>query len=76
MNQDIHKWWHIAGWISMFLIIMGYYFNANQNSTCWIIWFVGNVVMGAYCWENKAYPPAALSFLIAAMNIYGYISWT
>jgi len=55
---------------------MGYYFNANQNSTCWIIWFVGNVVMGAYCWENKAYPPAALSFLIAAMNIYGYISWT
>lgn len=76
MKDEVHSWWHIAGWVSMVLIIMGYYFNANQNPVCWVIWFVGNMIMGLYCCEKKTYPPAVLSFLIGLMNIYGYISWT
>jgi|TARA_R110000765_G_scaffold229526_2_gene333045 nicotinamide riboside transporter PnuC len=63
------------GWVSMFLIVLGYYFNANQNSFCWVIWLIGNILMGTYCCHKKTYPPAVLSFLIAGMNIYGYFSW-
>ena len=57
MKDGVHSWWHIAGWVSMVLIIMGYYFNANQNPVCWVIWFVGNIIMGLYCCEKKTYPP-------------------
>jgi len=59
----------------MALIVLGYYLNANQDISCWVVWLIGNVMMGSYCYKKKAYPPAALSFLIGAMNIYGYISW-
>jgi len=71
-----HLWWQKAGWISMGLIVLGYYFNANQMPVCWIIWFFGNILMGSYCCYKKTYPPAVLSFLIAIMNIYGYVSWS
>ena len=76
MTDRSRQIWDIAGWVSMVLIVLGYYFNANQNPICWVIWFSGNVVMGAYCCIKKTYPPAILSFLIAIMNIYGYLSWT
>tara|TARA_Y100000361_G_scaffold149411_1_gene163627 strand:- start:47 stop:274 length:228 start_codon:yes stop_codon:yes gene_type:complete len=69
-------WWQRAGWIGVALIIIGYYFNANQMPICWVIWFAGNILMGSYCCYKKTYPPAVLSFLIAVMNIYGYVSWT
>ncbi len=69
-------WWQKTGWVSMGLIIIGYYLNANQTPVCWIIWFIGNIMMGAYCCYKKTYPPAVLSFLIALMNIYGWFSWT
>ena len=64
--------WEKIGWFSMALIVLGYYLNANHHISCWI---VGNILMGAYCCSKKTYPPAILSFLIAVLNIYGYISW-
>jgi len=74
MNTN-ELWWQKIGWVSTGLIIIGYFLNANQISACWIIWFIGNILMGAYCCHRKAYPPAVLSFLIAVMNVYGWISW-
>lgn len=68
--------WQRTGWLSTFLIVIGYYFNANHSPICWIIWFVGNILMGSYCIKKETYPPAALSFGIAALNIYGWINWT
>ena len=67
--------WDYIGWFSMSLIVLGYYLNANQDISCWAVWFVGNIFMGSYCCSQKTYPPAVLSFLIAVLNIYGYISW-
>jgi len=69
-------WWQRVGWVGVALIIIGYYFNANQMPICWVIWFTGNILMGSYCCYKKTYPPAVLSFIIAIMNIYGYVSWT
>tara|TARA_R100000329_G_scaffold151410_1_gene147417 strand:- start:2222 stop:2449 length:228 start_codon:yes stop_codon:yes gene_type:complete len=67
--------WEKIGWFSMALIVLGYYLNANHHISCWVVWFIGNILMGAYCCSKKTYPPAILSFLIAVLNIYGYISW-
>jgi len=67
--------YEFIGWGSIILIVLGYYLNANQMINCWVVWFVGNVLMGAYCCLKKTYPPAILSFAIAILNIYGYISW-
>ena len=64
------------GWLSVALIVIGYYLNANQLAACWVVWFIGNIFMGYYCCAKKTYPPAILSLLIAVLNIYGYISWT
>jgi nicotinamide riboside transporter PnuC len=60
----------------MVLIVLGYYLNANQMISCWPVWFAGNILMGTYCCLKETYPPAILSFAIAILNIYGYISWT
>lgn len=68
-------YYEYIGWISMVFIVFGYYLNANQMIACWPVWFVSNIAMGTYCCLKKTYPPAILSFGIALLNIYGYISW-
>ncbi len=67
--------WDYIGWFSIALIILGYYLNANQDISCFVIWFIGNIFMGSYCYSKGTYPPAMLSFGIAILNIYGYLSW-
>ena len=69
-------YYEFIGWGSMVLIVIGYYLNANQMVSCFPVWFLGNIMMGTYCCMKRTYPPAILSFGIALLNIYGYISWT
>ena len=66
---------HALGWIGAFLVLFGYYLNAHMNEYCWLTWLVGNGMVGFYCVEKRAYPTAAMSFALVAMNIYGYINW-
>ena len=65
----------LLGWAGAFLVILGYYFNAHEVAACWLIWIVGNSLIGVYSWKNEAYPTAAMSFILVAMNVYGYINW-
>ena len=74
--QKVKDYYEFIGWGSMVFIILGYYLNANQMISCFPVWFIGNILMGIYCCLKKTYPPAMLSFGIALLNIYGYISWS
>lgn len=71
----ISKEWKLVGWAGGFLVVSGYYLNADFNIYCWLAWIIGNSMIGSYCYKAKAYPAAAMSLALVLMNIYGFISW-
>lgn len=66
---------HILGWVAAICILWGYYLNANMYASSWLMWAVGNLFMGGYCFYKKAYPAAAMSFVLIILNVYGYLKW-
>ena len=46
---------NLAGWIGVFLVLFGYYLNANELSISWLIWIAGNIMVGMYSITKKAY---------------------
>ena len=68
-------YYEIIGWVGAGLVILGYYLNANQHISSWVVWVIGNFCIAGYSVYKKVYPTAIMSFLIAIMNIYGYLSW-
>ncbi len=69
------NFWKIVGWLGAFFVVLGYYFNANELAISWLIWILGNTMVGLYSITIKAYSTALMSFVIMLMNIYGYFSW-
>ena len=67
--------WKYIGWAGAALVVFGYYLNANELTSSWLVWFTGNLFVGLYSTYKKAYSTAAMSFIIMAMNIYGYLQW-
>ena len=67
--------WKWIGWLGALLVILGYYLNANAIISSWLVWMVGNALVGIYSIYKKAYSTAVMSFIIMVMNIYGYVSW-
>ena len=67
--------WKLIGWIGAGLVIFGYYLNANEYITSWLVWIAGNIMVGVYSVYKKAYSTAIMSFILTIMNIYGYIRW-
>ena len=67
--------WKWIGWLGAMLVILGYYLNANAIISSWLVWMVGNALVGIYSIYKKAYSTAVMSFIIMVMNIYGYVSW-
>ena len=63
------------GWLGAGFVIFGYYLNANEYVSSWLVWLVGNLFVAGYSAYKKAYPTLVMSLIIAAMNIYGYFSW-
>tara|TARA_Y100001963_G_scaffold156179_1_gene249118 strand:- start:2705 stop:2962 length:258 start_codon:yes stop_codon:yes gene_type:complete len=63
------------GWLGASLVLFGYYLNANQYISSWLVWVVGNCLVAGYSLHKKAYSTAVMSFLIAIFNIYGYFKW-
>jgi C4-dicarboxylate transporter len=63
------------GWVGAILVILGYYLNANQLTSSWVVWIIGNVLVAIYSYHKKAYSTALMSLIIMIMNVYGYISW-
>jgi nicotinamide riboside transporter PnuC len=63
------------GWIATATLLVGYYMNAKQLLTSWIVWFFGNLFMLIYALVINSYSVAFLSIALMALNIYGYRSW-
>ena len=66
---------HVLGWMGALLVLLGYYLNANEFIQSWLVWIVGNTLIGIYCFNKEAYPTAAMSFALVILNIYGYFNW-
>ena len=66
---------HILGWVGAVLVLIGYFLNANMNPISWLVWILGNTVIGVYCLNKQAYPTAVMSFALVIINVYGYIRW-
>ena len=69
------KKWKWTGWTGVSLVIFGYYLNANLYDSSWLVWMIGNILVGIYSIKNESYSIALMSFVIAIINLYGYISW-
>lgn len=65
----------LIGWMGATLVIFGYYLNANEFLSSWIVWLLGNALVGIYSIYKKAYSTALMSFILMWMNIYGYLRW-
>ena len=65
----------LVGWAGAFLVLFGYYLNANMDPNCWLVWIVANSLVAGYSFENKAYPTGAMSLVLVALSIYGHFSW-
>ena len=65
----------LLGWLAVLLILAGYFFIAKKDISAWILWFIGNILMGFYSYIVEAYPMVFLSFVLAVLNVYGYVSW-
>ena len=76
IKNNSEPWnWTVVGSLGAILVIIGYYLNANEHITSWIVWMVGNALVAVYSIYKKAYSTAAMSFIIMLMNIYGYMRW-
>jgi nicotinamide riboside transporter PnuC len=65
----------LLGWCGVLLILAGYFFMAKKSISAWVLWFIGNIFMGFYSYIVGANPMVFLSFVLAIMNVYGYMSW-
>ena len=74
MLQNTNMWKN-SGWVGAIFVVLGYYYNANELAISWLIWILGNTMVGFYSLTVKAYSTAMMSFIITLMNIYGYFSW-
>ena len=45
----------LIGWMGATLVIFGYYLNANEFLSSWIVWLLGNALVGIYSIYKKAY---------------------
>ena len=72
----INMFWAISGWLGASLVIFGYYLNANEFLSSWLVWFTGNLLVGIFSLYKNAYSTAIMSFIIMVMNVYGYLQWT
>ena len=64
-----------VGWIGAGLVMFGYYLNANEYVSSWLVWLVGNLFVAGYSAYKKAWPTVAMSLIITIMNIYGFYKW-
>jgi hypothetical protein len=66
---------NILGWTGTSLILLGYYLNARQSVTSWIVWFLGNTLMLIYSIFISAWPQVGLALALLCLNVYGYLEW-
>ena len=70
-----HNLIEIIGWLG-FVLILGYYYNAQQKIFCFYIWGVGNIFFLIYALLIQAMPQVAMSIFVLGMNVYGWKQWS
>ena len=65
----------LIGWVATLLLLIGYYLNAKQIISSWVVWLHGNALMLIYALMINSHSVAFLSMVLMALNVYGYISW-
>ena len=60
--------WRLIGWIGAGLVIFGYYLNANEYIASWLIWIVGNIMVGIYSIYKKAYSTAGHAWIVFGLK--------
>lgn len=65
----------ILGWLSGFLTLFGFYFNAKKQSACWFIWISSNITWIGYFLLKHDYPATFLNIILIGFNIYGMLQW-
>ena len=66
----------LIGWIATVLLLVGYYLNAQKKIVSWSVWALGNTIMFLYAHLIQSYSVMFLSFVLVALNIYGYYQWS
>lgn len=62
----------ILGWISTILILVGYWFNANDNrKVAFTTWIIGDIGWITYDVFIANWSHLVLSAIIIGMNVYG-----
>ena len=41
------------GWVGAFLVVLGYYLNAQHHLSCWPVWIMGNTLVAGYSIYKK-----------------------
>ena len=54
-NNSESMQWKWVGWLGAGMVIFGYYLNANEYIASWLVWMVGNTLVGIYSLYKKAY---------------------
>lgn len=73
--KKVRGCYEVLGWIGAGLVVFGYYLNAHQHISSWLVWIVGNLLVAGYSIHKKAWSTAVMSLIITVMNIYGYLTW-
>ena len=66
----------LIGWLATILLLIGYYLNAQKKIASWSVWAMGNSIMLLYAHLIQSYSVMFLSFVLIALNIYGYYRWS
>ena len=66
---------NLIGWLATSLILLGYYLNAKQSTSSWVVWFVGNSLMLVYSLLISAGTQVGLAIALLCLNVYGYVEW-
>jgi len=75
MNLSNFNMITLLGWIATSFILLGYYLNAKQDMSSWIVWSIGNLLMLVYSIFISAWPQVGLAIALLCLNVYGYVEW-
>jgi hypothetical protein len=65
----------ILSYVALTFSFVGVFLNAHRNKTCWIAWFVADLLWFIYGYYTSQYQIAILHTGYMASNVYGYCKW-
>ena len=76
MIKRAKDYYEYLGWVGAGIVLLGYYLNAHQYLSSWVVWIIGNLCVAGYSAHKKAWSTLTMSVIIAIMNIYGFYKWS